>query len=940
MNLKLCSLLIIFSIFSTLDIKGVSYPDSLHHYAQRNWRSVSGLSHDNVTSIYRDRSGFVWAGTIEGITRIDGTSAKIFTTRTHPGLLNNRILKIDGSATGVIYALSSTGISRISKSGNIEKVLEETDIFDFAVASDSEIFVAKHNELLIVKGSEIKRLSVLNGMPDGTVTAVAAFNGILYFGNDSGGLFSYSQGSFSSALCEMNKDEITAVAVNEKGSVIFGTSSGNMFFADNSKCQPLNLDFVFPETESRIISVSYKKSFVRAVTETAVIFLDGGKRKIFKNCCNMPGKLSSVLLDDEDFLWLAGDKGITLYFEGTFSTLGRDDGLTSEMVYGMVEDKTGRVWAGTRGGGLFYYSDGKFNQVPENAGVPSQFIGGLLVDKKGDLWVGTSKGIVTFTPVFPLKAKSVETAKRGMIPMASVLFQDSSDRIWAGAAGGKIYLLSKNRFALVKEIGDSKDDHISAIVETEKGKILFATSKGILSLENESFKTIDSASGLPDNLVLSLYNDSSGIIFAGTMRKGLVLIMPDGRILNLDSRKGLCSDTIFSIVKDGDKTLWFTSTQGIFSLPFQDVIDTALEKDRSLRCYPFDSSDGIKRTECTGGVQPASMIRKDGSLWFPTVEGIAVSQSGIMRESNIHLSIDSVMIDGVYRNFSEKIMNSGTISLFELKFTASRFIHPERLKVRYILDGYENEWKDLNPLEKRAVTYQKVGSGSFEFKVEASGDKTDPVTGSFEVTVKSDSIFSDIDIKLILISIIFASLAYIFFINFKRRGKVVPKEMPVEKVSENIEVIEHENKVDPEIESDYEELKDDSPKYEKSRLDESVAQSYATELKTLMEQKKPYRDPDLTLPELAKKLNLSPNILSQVINSYCCQNFYNFVNTYRVEEVVSLMKDPSMKDKSILDMAYEAGFKSKTTFNTIFKKHTGLTPSELRRNIAENPSDQ
>jgi YesN/AraC family two-component response regulator len=96
--------------------------------------------------------------------------------------------------------------------------------------------------------------------------------------------------------------------------------------------------------------------------------------------------------------------------------------------------------------------------------------------------------------------------------------------------------------------------------------------------------------------------------------------------------------------------------------------------------------------------------------------------------------------------------------------------------------------------------------------------------------------------------------------------------------------------------ADYvEEITDDSPKYQKSRLDENIAESYASELKTLMEEKKPHINPDLTLPELAKKLNLSPNILSQVINGYCCQNFYNFINTYRVEEVISMMKDPLMK---------------------------------------------
>ena len=128
---------------------------------------------------------------------------------------------------------------------------------------------------------------------------------------------------------------------------------------------------------------------------------------------------------------------------------------------------------------------------------------------------------------------------------------------------------------------------------------------------------------------------------------------------------------------------------------------------------------------------------------------------------------------------------------------------------------------------------------------------------------------------------------------------------------------------------------EEKPKYEGYQLDDEVAAAYAAEAKELMEKEKLYRNPDLTLPMLAKKLKLSANTLSQVLNGYCGQSFYNFVNTYRLEEVVSMMEDPKFDGKSVLELLYEAGFKSKSTFNPIFKKRTGKTPSEYRKEIQE-----
>jgi AraC-like DNA-binding protein/multisubunit Na+/H+ antiporter MnhB subunit len=127
---------------------------------------------------------------------------------------------------------------------------------------------------------------------------------------------------------------------------------------------------------------------------------------------------------------------------------------------------------------------------------------------------------------------------------------------------------------------------------------------------------------------------------------------------------------------------------------------------------------------------------------------------------------------------------------------------------------------------------------------------------------------------------------------------------------------------------------------DKSRMPTSVAkekpdQAIIQQVITYMEEQRPYLDPELTLTSLAKDLNMSRSQLSQLINVGFGDNFYDFVNKYRVEQVKKLMTDPQVKNFNMLGIALEAGFKSKSTFNLIFKRFTGLTPTEYRKNLLD-----
>jgi AraC-like DNA-binding protein len=99
----------------------------------------------------------------------------------------------------------------------------------------------------------------------------------------------------------------------------------------------------------------------------------------------------------------------------------------------------------------------------------------------------------------------------------------------------------------------------------------------------------------------------------------------------------------------------------------------------------------------------------------------------------------------------------------------------------------------------------------------------------------------------------------------------------------------------------------------------------------LLEEEKAYKDPNLTIKLLAAKLLISPRSLSWIINNQLDTNFYEFINEYRIKEAQQILSGPADRQKSILEIAYEVGYNSKSAFNRAFKNFTGMTPSEFRK---------
>jgi AraC-like DNA-binding protein len=121
--------------------------------------------------------------------------------------------------------------------------------------------------------------------------------------------------------------------------------------------------------------------------------------------------------------------------------------------------------------------------------------------------------------------------------------------------------------------------------------------------------------------------------------------------------------------------------------------------------------------------------------------------------------------------------------------------------------------------------------------------------------------------------------------------------------------------------------------YKNSSLTQDEIDEHVSLIEKTMKQEQPFLDSNFNLTKLSKLVRVPDYQLSQILNVGMKSNFYDLVNRYRIEQLIQLWSDPSRDEVSILDLAYEVGFNSKSTFNTAFKKFTGKTPSTYRNEV-------
>jgi AraC-like DNA-binding protein len=177
------------------------------------------------------------------------------------------------------------------------------------------------------------------------------------------------------------------------------------------------------------------------------------------------------------------------------------------------------------------------------------------------------------------------------------------------------------------------------------------------------------------------------------------------------------------------------------------------------------------------------------------------------------------------------------------------------------------------------------------------------------------------DLTLLSVTVFVYALGYL---GLRQPAIFAPRAVPVEPAPGAEVPVPIAPPPEPEPEEE------ERPRYAKSGMDEATAEGVEAALLALMEAERPYRRGDLTLQDLADRLDVSPHNLTEVLNTRLGRSFYDFVNGYRVRETQARLADPALANWTVLAVGMEAGFNSKSSFNAVFKRATGMTPSQYR----------
>jgi ligand-binding sensor domain-containing protein len=342
------------------------------------------------------------------------------------------------------------------------------------------------------------------------------------------------------------------------------------------------------------------------------------------------------------------------------------------------------------------------------------------VDWDNTLWVGTDQGELNH--LLGNGKIQVFTSADGLIDgsMKSIIrARDGS--LWISSSRG-VSRYFQGKFTNFTVADGLAGKEVAQILEAHDGTLWFATSGGLSGFRNgRFFASITDKDGFSSKLLRSLYEDKDGVLWIGTRDGGLNRLR-GGKITVYNSAAGLAEDVVFSILEDDNQNLWMSSTRGIFRASKKELNDYAEGRIHSISSVAYGIDDGMLAAECSGNVQPAAWKARDGRLWYPTINGVAIldprrARADSPRKATI---LEQVLVDkrSIPLSSSELIVPPGQGEL-EFDYTAIDFTAPENIRFKYKLEGFDRDWVEAR--SRRVAYYTNIPPGSYRFRVAALG---------------------------------------------------------------------------------------------------------------------------------------------------------------------------------------------------------------------------
>ena len=702
-------------------------PGKAQQYNFINYSIENGLAQTQVETLFQDHNGFIWIGTLGGLSRFDGINFTNFSIEN--GLLSNEIESITEDQNGHIWVGTLGGIchfdGRRFTSFQLADSLIEKYIKTMAFDRDGNLWCGTDGKGVVrFKDGKFSYFNKENGLPHNTVREIICDANGKVWAATRGGLSYWENEGFQ----QIGPEEETSISIsglfedNEKNLwfTTFGKGiyryDGNEFTNFRSD-QGLISDWIRSGAEDMNGNFWFSSKF-------GICKYDGQGFTSFdsRNGLLYPN-IGTTLVDKEGNLWLGtAGKGLLKFTGEAFVSLTSTDGLSNDIVMSIVEDHENNFWFSTYGSGVSKYDGTNFVNYTVDSGLSNSTVWCSFLDRDSALWYGTSDGLNRF---YKGKFERFNTADGLASKRITSIFQDRSGMLWLGTREG----LSKydgETFTTITADQGLDAQNIRSIVEDQAGNLWLGTNNGAFRYDGKTFQNITASPDQKDNNIISILEDGRGNLWFGSPN-GL-LFYENGQLRTFRLGKEYSSNSVNFLVMDYREHLWLGTDNGVFEVNVQAFYQ---DQGKELVMEHYTTLDGIRGLECN---QNAAYRDSNGNLWFGTNEGVVKydpRKSGLRDADllpNVYVTKARLFLEETdWQEYTEEFDSDyGLPQNLKLPY-ADNYVtidyvgifhtNPQKLRYQYRLEGFEENW--LPETQTTFATYSNLPPGDYTFMVRA-----------------------------------------------------------------------------------------------------------------------------------------------------------------------------------------------------------------------------